>query len=250
MGTPLNGSLLKGFAILDLFSPERTEITAAAVTAELDMNTATAHRFLTTLEQAGALTSYRRGHYCLSHRFEELGAIAGLSNQLGALAQPVIELVSRELNESVMACRLGQSGPVCIAVAPSSRPITVNIKVGTTLPLHATAQGKLWLAYLDQKERETRLKLLDLDPFSANTITDRSALEDELAAIRERGDARNRGENEPDIGAVSVPVFAREGRMVLSISAFGMLSRFDDLLTGRAAQALRNAASGIGSQLP
>lgn len=249
MSTPLNGSLVKGFAILGLFSPDRSEITATTVTRELDMNAATAHRFLNTLLEVGALVSYRRGHYCLSDWIAELGRLADDSAYFSNLVRPFIDRASRELNESIMACRLGPNGPVCISVSPSERPISVNIKIGTTLPLHATAQGKLWLAHLSEEDRNQRLDELKLEELSGNTITDRSRLIEELSAIRTAGCAQNTGENEADIGAVSVPVFNAVGRMVLSLSAFGMLSRFDADLVARTKTALHSIAKDISAQI-
>ncbi|WP_089717899.1 helix-turn-helix domain-containing protein [Candidatus Entotheonella palauensis] len=76
MTTPLNSSLIKGFAILKLFSKDRTELTATVVSRELGMNSASAHRFLTTLEEIGALASPRRGCYAL-------GLIGVRANDIG-----------------------------------------------------------------------------------------------------------------------------------------------------------------------
>ncbi|WP_425964126.1 helix-turn-helix domain-containing protein [Rhizobium nepotum] len=53
MATNVNFSLIKGLAILDLITEGRPEITTAIVVNELGMNTATAHRFLMTLEEDG-----------------------------------------------------------------------------------------------------------------------------------------------------------------------------------------------------
>ncbi|MGH6760751.1 MAG: IclR family transcriptional regulator [Phyllobacterium sp.] len=242
MSTPLNGSLLKGFAILDLFSEERPTITTTTVVQELHLNTATAHRFLTTLEHVGVLVSYQRGRYCLSPRVQELGVIASQMNGLAELMRPIIDQASHQLSESIMVCRLGRTGPVCIAVAVAPRPIMVNIRAGTTLPLLTTAHGKLWLAHLNPDEVAQKLALLT----PANDI---SHLQDELVEIRRTGLAGNRGENEPDIGALAMPVFDRGGRMIFSISAFGMLSRFDAALIARAKDSLRKAAHAIENVL-
>ncbi|MDC0739340.1 IclR family transcriptional regulator [Cognatishimia sp. SS12] len=245
MSTPLNGSLLKGVAILDLFTAERPEITAAIVTSELAMNAATAHRFLTTLVEAGVLISFQRGRYCLSQKMRDLGRIADQSLQLGTLVQPIIEQAARTLNESVMACRFTDLGPQCLAVASSSRPISVNIKVGTTLPMHASAQGKLWLAFAAPRARAAHLAELALVPHSARTITDAATFDAELDSIATQKCATNSGENEENIGACAVPVFDAQGRMILSLSAFGMLSRFDAALQSRARACLSQAAAEI-----
>lgn len=229
MTTPLNGSILKGFAILRLFTPERTDISAAIVASELGMTNATAHRFLLTLEEAGALTSYQRGRFILGGGIAEMGRLAAMANPFAERIQPIIANLARDLNESVMACQLGRKGPTCIAVARSDRPISVNIKIGTVLPIAESAQGKLFLAELNEAER--------------NVWLNGQAPPADLKNVRRDGFARNRGENEPDIGAVSVPVRNSAGQIVLTISVFGMLSRFNAEFVSVAIKSLLSASS-------
>ncbi len=245
MPTPLNGSLMKGFAVLKLFSSDRPEITAAVVSRELGMNAATAHRFLTTLEEIGALVSHRRGCYALGLEIVELGRLAESINPLATIVQPVISDVSRELNESAMACRLGRGGPVCIATVVAARPISVSVKVGEVLELHASAHGKVWLASLRDDEIRERFQNDSLPAFSANTLTDFGKLREEIELVRKRGYAQNRGEHESYIGAVAVPVKNKEGETILSLSVFGMVDRFDDDLIRRARKQLTSAANQI-----
>lgn len=231
MTTPLNGSILKGFAVLRLFSPERPEISAAIVASELGMTTATAHRFLLTLEEAGALYSFQRGKFTLARWFQEMGQLAEMANPLADRVQPVIDRIARALNESVMACQLARTGPTCIAVARSDRPISVDIRVGTVLPIANTAQGKVFLANMDKADSAVWL--------------DGQPLPTDLKDVRSRGFAQNRGENEPDIGAVSVPVRNTTGQVVLTVSVFGMLSRFNADFVARAVKSLKSETSGI-----
>ena len=244
MATPLNNSVLKGFEILSLFSPSRREISSATVVERMGMNNATAHRFLMTLEHAGAVRSTKRGYYALGPKIEELGWIAEETDALAQVLQPEIDGLSRDLNESVMVCRLTRHGPTCVAVANSTRPISVNITVGTLLPLHSTAQGKLWLAEMSPAERSARLSAQKVvGSQTPNSIAEK--LETELARIRDQGYALNLGDNEPDIAAVSVPIRDTAGKTVLTLSAFGMLSRFDARFLGKARDRLLATAGRI-----
>ena len=239
MATPLNSSVLKAFDILDLITPERREISAATVASELGMNAATAHRFLLTLEAAGVLASLRRGSFGFGPRMELLGRTAEAVNPMASRVQAIIDGISREVNESVMACRLGRDGPTCMAVAAAERPISVNIKVGAVLPMVATAQGRLWLAWMSAAERAAWFRA---HPDQALGPAEAARLEQDLATIRAEGFAVNRGDNEPDIGAVAVPVLSADGRMQISLSVFGMLSRFDDALVAKAKTLLQDAS--------
>ena len=248
MSTPLNNSLLRGFEILSLFAPSLREISAATVVERLGMNNATAHRFLMTLAHVGAVRSTRRGYFALGPKIEELGWLAEVTDSLSSVLQPEIDALSRELNESVMACRLTRHGPTCVAVANSARPISVNIRVGTLLPLHVTAQGKLWLADMSPSERRSRL----VAPSVAGpqiSVRGLAKLEEELQDIQLRGYALNLGDNEPDIAAISVPVKNCTGNTMVTLSAFGMLSRFDDEFLEKAKERLMAAACRIGERL-
>ena len=246
MGTPLNGSILKGFEILSLFSEDRQHVSTALVVDHLQMNNATAHRLLMTLEEAGALRSTRRGEFALGPVIERLGLVAEQSNSLAALISPELEALCSRLNESVMASRLSRHGPTCIAVANSRRAISVNIDVGTLLPLHNTAQGKLWLAEMSPEERAGRLASLAV---ADQSVPESGDLEEELRLINRQGYSLNLGGNEPDIAAISMPVRSADGQMELSISVFGMLSRFDQDFIERARPELADTIEQISRVL-
>ncbi len=249
MSTPLNGSVLKCFEILKLFSPARPELNAQILSEILGMTQATAHRFLVTLEEAGALISYKRGCYSLSRQVEELGDLAFRLNPLASQLQPIIQQTSTELNQSVMACRMTRQGPTCIAVATAGQLISINIKVGTVLPFLTTAQGKLWLAHLPKSKRSETLANI---PYLQATPNENSAPDDftqELDKIKTQGFALNSGENEPDIGAISVPVFNSKGHMTLSISVFGILNHFDEIFNHMSLQRLNQSAKIISHNI-
>ena len=244
MATPLNNSVIKAFRIMSLFMNGQREISTAIVVDQLGISQATAHRFLVSLEHAGAIRRTKRGYYALGTLIEELGWLAEENESLSQFLQPVLDDMSKELNESTMACRLTRHGPVCVAVANSKRTITVNIRVGTLLPLDSTAQGKLWLAEMPPGERKSRLAIPSIAGTKTSmTVTDE--MESELEKVLAQGYALNLGGNEPDIAAVAVPVRNPDGKMVLTMSAFGMLSCFDQQFINRALQRLFSATDQI-----
>jgi len=161
MPTPLNASILKGFEILGLLTHDNREISAAIVADKLNMNSSTAHRFLLSLEAAGALRSTRRGYFALGTGLAALAQLVEESNPIVKLVEKEIATLSRELNESVMACRLTNAGLCCVAVSTCDRPISVNIKIGTVLPVLSSAQGKLWLAELNTSERVRKMAMFN-----------------------------------------------------------------------------------------
>jgi IclR family pca regulon transcriptional regulator len=233
----MNASVLKAFSILKLLSPQQPEITTAVVASELQTNTATAHRFLTTLVAAGALVSYRRGYYTLGPLIDELGFAAQACAPSVARLRPLIQTLAQEVNESVMVCRLGMSGPTCIAVAKSNRPISVDINVGAVLAIDRTAHGKLWLSTMTDPMRSDRC---------GGVCAVRAA---DLDQIQSQGFSTNNGEANDGIGAIAVPILDSEGAMPLTLSIFGMQHRFDSAMLARALPMLRQTATSIAQIL-
>jgi len=238
VATPINLSVIKAFDTLDLFSVDRPEVTADIVARELGMTYPTAHRFLTTLEAADIVSATRRGAFAPGPRLARLGRMAEDLAPVPPNLQETLDGLSTALNESVMACRYTPRGPLCVAVSAADRPISVNIRTGTTLPMLATAQGRLWLSAMTPAKRAAWAQAQGVTPAEMDAISG------VLNAIAAQGHALNQGDNEPDIAALSVPV-SIDGHMGLTMSVFGMLSRFDAALLGRAEKLLKDAAKTL-----
>jgi DNA-binding IclR family transcriptional regulator len=238
MATSLNLSVMKAFDALDLLDETRPELTVELVARELRLSNATAHRFLTTLEVAGVLSVVRRGVYAPGPRLSRLGRMAEKFAPLPPNLQAVLDRLRQDLGESVMACRFTPRGPLCVAVSLAQRPISVQIRTGTTLPMMCTAQGRLFLAGMAPRDRVQWATAQGESPEAL------AALEPVLARLRTEGHALNRGDNEPDIAAVSVPIKVA-GRCTLTLSVFGTLSRFDPGFVTRAEGVLKAAAAEL-----
>jgi IclR family pca regulon transcriptional regulator len=237
----LNGSVLKAFSILDLFSPSRGEVTAAIVARELGLNGVTAHRFLRTLEEAGALVAAAKGVYRLGYRLVDLADRVGGHGTIGARLQPILDGITRDMNEASMATAFEADMVVCIARALSGQSLAVDVRVGTRLEAHCTAHGKLWLSSLGEAELDHYLDVVPRARMNRATITDRKRLLAEVARARQQGHATNDGEREEGIRAIAVPLRTRSGRMVAGLSVFGPSVRMTDEVMARALRRLRAA---------
>lgn len=237
-----NSSVIRAFQILQLFLDGRPEVSAPAVTAALGMNGITAHRFLKTLETTGALVPVGRGTYRLGFALADLGARAASSDSLVSVIQPVLDHLAASTREGAMAATFDGDMVICRARATPDRPLYVDIRPGSQLDAWCTAHGKLWLAALSEPALAT---------YIAQHVPEdrREFLQQELQSVRARGLSFNRQEREPEINAVAVPVTARDGRMICSLSIFGPAGRLTQDEMDRFTPALRAAATQISDNL-
>ncbi|EGD56510.1 transcriptional regulator [Gordonia neofelifaecis NRRL B-59395] len=90
---------------------------------------------------------------------------------------------------------------------------------GMRLPLHASALGKVLLAYSDAGIDE--LARLSYEAGTDRAVADAEALEKELALTRERGYGFNDEELMPDFRTVGLPIFADDGRVTFALGIRG-----------------------------
>ncbi|WP_048649352.1 IclR family transcriptional regulator [Nitratireductor soli] len=249
MAPQINGSVVKAFAILKLFSEQRPELTAAQVVRETGLNGITAHRFLRTLEHVGAVVAVSKGVYRLGYVFADLGDRVLQNDALARLLQPHLNAISEELHEATMATVFRSDMVYCIARATSMRSLSVDIRVGSQLDGYCTAHGKTWLAFMPEHERERYLQTVKRVRFTDNTIIDRDALDAEIEQVRKQGYAINNSEREDGIRAIAIPVRTRTGRMIAGLSAFGPSTRFTEETMEKALIALRAAATQAENSL-
>jgi DNA-binding IclR family transcriptional regulator len=88
--------------------------------------------------------------------------------------------------------------------------VFTRTRVGTHLYLHQTAGGKAILSQLSGDAVDDIVDQVGLPRATENTITDREALAEELAAVRERGYAYNREESTDGLVAVAAPLVPDE----------------------------------------
>src|SRR5262245_32980171 len=107
------------------------------------------HRYLVSLTRSELVTQDdASGHYGIGPASIALG-LAGLRNvDVVRIATAVMPALRDEINETVLLAIWSPQGPVVFAFEESSRPVTMNIRVGSILPLLQTATGRVFAAFL------------------------------------------------------------------------------------------------------
>ncbi|HZU17118.1 MAG TPA: IclR family transcriptional regulator [Candidatus Dormibacteraeota bacterium] len=218
----LVGGLVRGLELLRCFDDQNGALSLAELAHRVGATRSSVFRFVYTLEHLGYL---RRDpatkRYQLTARVLELGYRALAALDLPQLAQPYLERLRDQTNGSAHLGVLDDAHVRYVGRAASRLTFASTIQIGSALPAHATAMGKVLLAWRDPCWLEDWLRRHPLQAFTERTHTDRDALLRELDGIRERGYAVSRGEYELGIEAVAAPLMGAGGEVVAAINVSG-----------------------------
>lgn len=210
-------SLARGLAVIRAFDSEHPELTLSEVALRADLPRAAARRFLLTLEHLGYVRSAARS-FALTPRVLELGFSYLSALSLPELAQPHLEQLSREVDESVSLAVRDGAEVVYVARVPTRRIMSVSITIGTRFPAWVTSLGRVMLAGRPITEQSDVLQASDLHAFTDRTLVDPSPLLAELARVAERGWAIVDGELEEGLRSIAAPVHGRSGDVVAAVN--------------------------------
>lgn len=222
----LRGSALeKSLAILDVVSNAVTPVSLTEIASALGIPKQTAHRLTAQLLETGLLRrDPHREHYAIGHRAVGIG-LAAMTADAGA--GPVDAMMRALVDEIGETCNLGvvdRSQVLYIHRVECDWPLRTQLRPGTHVPLHATAIGKLFLAWFPKRTRR-RIAEAGLKGFTKNTITDAGALEEQVQVIRERGYSLNNEENMDGLIGIAVPVFGSDGKPIAGLSVHAPVFR-------------------------
>lgn len=235
--------------VLDLFTRERPEWGISEVAAELKSPRSSVHALMSSLVDIGVLRWRLGGRYRIGWRILELAEIHRSSTDVRAVAQPVLERLVLEHGETCHLAVAEQRHVMYIDRYMGTHNITVQgVPVGTRLEPYCTGVGKALMAYIDPNEITDYLATVPRKRYTAATITDAAALQQELVRIREAGVAFDMGEAVDDVRCVAAAVRDELGEVIAAISLSSPVSRFDKHRE-KYARAIRQAASEISRLL-
>jgi len=239
-GQSVTGRVL---SILEVFERSLAPRSLTDISVETGLPLSTTHRLLGELETWGALQRDDNGRYQIGLRLWELGQHAG--RQVREIARPLLQDLFMLTQETVhMAVREGAEA-LYIDRVYGSRRVPQASRVGGRLPLHATAVGKVLLAFEEPWVREGILAQ-HLEARTSHTHIDPDALRAELGVVRTRSFATTRDETRMGATSIAVPVF-QNGEIG---AALGLVTTTDNAASiERHLPALRGIARRIESSV-
>jgi DNA-binding IclR family transcriptional regulator len=220
------------------------------ISQRLGLSKAQVFRILYTLTGRGYMQQLPRTQkYALGLGFLALGEAVRSRIDLLRIAEPfLVELADLSGDTSYLAVRFG-GGALLADRRQGQKVLQVTTPIGQLLPFHVAAAPKVLLAYLPEPEREQTIRQLELPAYTPATITDREELRRHIAQIRRLGYAADQGDYEPDVYAVSAPVWDHLGTVVAALSIAAPRSRCGRQRQRQLSTLVRSSARRLSSEL-
>ena len=180
---------------------------------------ATLYRFVQTLTSQGMLAyDSDRQTYAPGLRLVRLAHAAWDQSSLAPVARPHLDQLSADIGETVHLAQLDAGQVLYVDKRNAREPIEMFSQAGKVGPAYCTGVGKAMLAFLGEEELRDALARQSFHRFTEHTYTTKTALREELDAIRDRGFAYDREEHEPGIICIAMPIRVRSGRVLGALS--------------------------------
>lgn len=197
------GVLNKAFMVLGTFGPTRRALSLSQITRRSGLPKTTTHRVLQQMLTVGAIERLGQEYRVGARMF----ALSSPSREAAVreVAQPYLHDLSRRFGNTLHLAVLCGTDVMYIEKLQSRATAGSPSAVGTRLPAHCTAVGKVLLAY----QSPSRLRQIFREPLCQQThasIASPDRLQQSLTAIKELGFATDDEEAAIGLRCLAVPI--------------------------------------------
>lgn len=207
-------------------------ITPTAANEVLGLPKPTIHRLFHTLEQEGFLQRDIDGRsYAPGVRLRRLASSVLSTSRVRMVRQTVLNALAEDVGETCNIAIPERHAMVYLDRVETKWPLRIQLPVGTEVPFHCTASGKMYLSSLKPRLFAKYLSIVTLNSHTKHTFTKPDTLTAEIEAIRENGYATDNEEFMDGMVAVAVPLFDSQQRLMSTLSVHAPTQRIalDDL---------------------
>ncbi len=252
-----NGSVQsvdRALTILKLLAADG-ELGVTEIAGLLEVHKSTASRLLGTLESHGLAEQLPdRGRYRLGVGVLRLAGATRSRLDIVRESRPVTTRLAADMGETVNIVILSGSEALYLDQVAGTSALQIHDWVGHRNPVHATANGRVLLAYAAPAEVEAVLRTITapsghLRALTHHTITDPAAFLAVLETVRREGHAVAADELEIGLTAVAAPVRGTGGDVVASLSVSGPSFRLGQAEIPAVVHAVTAAADAVSERM-
>ncbi|HWJ65284.1 MAG TPA: IclR family transcriptional regulator C-terminal domain-containing protein [Nocardioides sp.] len=242
-------SLARGLALVRVFDAAHPALTLDEAAACSGFSRSATRRLLRTLMAAG-LARFDGRFFRLAPGLLDLGYAQQSILGLADVARPHAESLSRATGRTVSVARLEGDEVVYVLRVGTPRFMHVGLAVGSRLPAHVPAIGRVIIAARGEAWLADYLASASWRDNASRLIRTEAELRRELADVAERGWCLVSEELDAGLRAIAVPLRDRSGEVVAALNMSTRTDgRPDSLPLEDLLPRLRQAAEAISADL-
>jgi DNA-binding IclR family transcriptional regulator len=236
--------------VVEFLAYQSQAMPLAAIAQAFDASKATIYRHLQTLKRHGFVRQDEgTGHYEAGVKLMVLGeATRGRFDILAAARSDLLALRDQS-GHAVTVCKIIDGDLVVLELFQGRTVIEFSTRPGTRLAFHASAHGKIWLAFGPDGLLD-RVAASDMKAWTPKTLTDPAALRAEVAAVRAQGWSTAPDEVITGVNTVAAPVYDHRGVLAGSVAIVGATqfipARPSDTVIDEVVGTARRISSSLG----
>ena len=217
---------LRLLLLLEEVAASGVPVTPTEVNSRLGLPKPTVHRLFSTLEDEGFLQRDIDGRsYSPGARLRRLSVNVLSSLRIRAARVAVLNALAHEVGETCNIATPDRDAMVYLDRVETKWPLRIQLPIGTTVPFHCTASGKMYLSSLRPSHLDQYLNAAPLARQTDKTMTDVVGLLEELKAIKAQGFATDAEEFMDGMVAMAVPITDESGRLLSTLSIHAPIQR-------------------------
>lgn len=223
---------LRLLLLLEEVASTGVPVTPTEVNTRLGLPKPTIHRLFATLEAEGFLQRDIDGRsYSPGGRLRRMSVNVLSSLRIRAARVAVLNALATEVGETCNIATPDRDAMIYLDRVETKWPLRIQLPIGTSVPFHCTASGKMYLSSLRASHLDQYLNAAPLPRLTDKTLVDPKALVAELATIKTRGYSTDDEEFMSDMVAIAVPIIDDAGRLLSTLSIHAPIQRvsIDDL---------------------
>ena len=241
-----DSSTLRAFALLEQLVAAPSAPTLEELTRACQLPKPTVHRILGLLIRGGLLQRAPAAkRYAVGPRLSEFALAVQMRSPGRTDRHAILSRLVAGIGETCNLTMLDGDEVVYLDRVETSASVRLHLAVGSRVPLHCTASGKLFLAHLPARRRRAILGHGPLQRYTGRTMTDIVLLERALKEIRASGFGTDSGEYLEGTVCIAVPVPEPHGQVRIAVAAHGPAPRLSLRKSQELLPSLRRAAGEI-----
>lgn len=223
---PAGSAILRAIRVLETIAASAAPLQLADLCRALELPKPTVFRILSTLEHAGLVVREpgSKRYQCGSRLCALAGSVL-LHSPMFATRHAILEELVEQTGETCNLTIPNGNTVMYLDRVETAWPLRIALSAGSSVPLFASASGKLFLAAMPRRTRDRLLRQSPMVRYTPKTLVEVPRLVAELDRVCEQGYATDDEEYLVGICCLAVPVRDADERTVAAVAMHAPISR-------------------------